>query len=165
MKNHVKIFVLTCILASPTLIFAAPSPAARVGVQIKKGNIEKCVRENASLTINYNAKEKTVSGAKDKFLNKMHEIEDIVKKLDVKTFESTNQNFNIYSQQGSYEDGESNITYQVSGSTSYKIEPPEAIEKISEILAANKIQFNVNLNSYTNPHACNEGDDYQNYDY
>src|SRR6478752_4955952 len=120
-KNVSRVILFSLLAIS--FVLAGATQAREV--DIIKSNAKKCTRENVSLTINYNAREKSIGGAKEKFHQKMQEAEKLAKEGGVKKIELRNENFNIYSQRNnSYqEDGSEEMTYQINGSANYRISP------------------------------------------
>jgi uncharacterized protein YggE len=150
--------ILTTALSAPLLATEAVDKAvASVPAFPRGGRMMECrMQEQVTVNVNYNFKAKSFSDAKKMFDEQNAKVAELAKQQKLTKFDLQNQNYNIYSNPTSYTpDGlPQDYTYQVNGSSAYRMENAEAAFKFAEFLSQQKIQVGLNSNSY-NSGNCN----------
>ncbi len=131
-----------------TAFLTQPAHATKVAAGILPGG---CVMvETISLGINFNIMAATLMEAKAKFDEKMQQISNFAKKMEIDKFEPQSMNYNIYSQQNN-----NMSSYQLNGSAQYQLKSADVAFKFAEFLEKEKFTVNVNSNSYRQGNCAN----------
>lgn len=109
------------------------------------------MQENVNINVNFNLRVESPKAAKEKFDQKIQEIDAFGKKSGVKKWQLQSMNYSV-SSAGGYGDDQG---YQLSGSASYQTDNADQAFALMEQLSKQKMYVNVGVNKYRNG-ACQE---------
>ena len=131
------------IIAAMLAAFSVPAQATKMTDGRAMPGTGCVMQTNVTLGVNFNFTSASLSEAKAKYDERMLQITNFAKKMEIEKFEPQSMNYNIYSQQN----GGIN-TYQLNGSVQYQLKSEEVAFKFAEFLEKEKFNVNVSSNAY-----------------
>ena len=135
MKRFVPYIAVACILAAPANATILPAGG------------ECVMKENVSISINFNMKAASLTDAKTKVDEKMAQIKAFAAKQKIDNIEPQSMNYNI-SQQNYGNNSDREKEYRVSGNLSYKLDSSDVAFTFAEFLEKEDYRVTLNSNSY-----------------
>ncbi len=134
-----------------TLILISSNVYAKEAVARIMGGAGNCeMKETVTININFNLKASSLAEAKKMFDDQSAKVAEFAKAQSLSKLDLQSQSYNINTNVRDYDNNGQpmSYSYQVSGSSSYKLDNAEAAFKFAEFLAAQKIQVGLNSSSY-----------------
>lgn len=136
MRNAALLFVIATALSQPAF-------ATKVVDRLAQNSSGCEMKENLSVSVNFNMKADSLMEAKAKFDDRMKQVADYAAQQKIENLEVQSMNYNIYSDVNNSEK-----TYQINGNVQYQMKSSDMAFKFAEFLEKQKMNVNINSNSY-----------------
>ncbi len=121
--------------------------------QAKVAAINPCLNESAQITVTFNSTESDVGAIKNRFDDKIAEIEKTAKEAGIEEFAVQSMNYNVHPQNYN---AMGNAQYVFSGNVSFRVSPASKALELMSVLIKKGFAASANVNSYNNGGAnCN----------
>ena len=138
---------------TPELPPTPPGVAAAIAKSIPRPVPACPMQENVNLSVNFNIHAKSFAEAKQKYEEKMKQIDDFARQQNVGKFDMQSMNYSINAQ-SNYDNGIPEMGYQLSGNASYVLGSSDSAFKLGEFLTQQKFQVGINVSKYKNGGMC-----------